>query len=162
MKKILIALDYDPTAEKIAETGYALATAMKAEVVLVHVIAEPAYYYSSIEDSPIMGFTGFMGFVDVNIPGVVDELKKESQRFLDQSKEHLGNASIKTLVMEGVFADSILEAAKSESADIIVMGSHGRGGLDKLIMGSVAEKVLHHSSVPLFIIPTKEFEKKAP
>lgn len=63
--------------------------------------------------------------------------------------------------MEGVFADSILEAAKSESADIIVMGSHGRGGLDKLIMGSVAEKVLHHSSVPLFIIPTKEFEKRA-
>lgn len=161
MKKILIALDYDPTAEKIAETGYALATAMKAEVILVHVIAEPVYY-SSIEDSPIMGFTGFMGFSDVNIPEVVDELKKESQRFLDQSKEHLGDASIKTRVMEGVFADSILEAAKSESADIIVMGSHGRGGLDKLIMGSVAEKVLHHSSVPLFIIPTKEFEKKAP
>jgi len=160
MKKILIALDYDPTAEKIAETGYALATAMKAEVVLVHVIAEPAYY-SAMEYS-IMGFTGFRGFSDVNIPVVVDEFKKETQRFLDQSKEHLGDASIKTLVMEGVFADSILEAAKSESADIIVMGSHGRGGLDKLIMGSVAEKVLHHSSVPLFIIPTKEFEKKAP
>jgi nucleotide-binding universal stress UspA family protein len=159
MKKILIALDYDPTAEKIAKTGYALATAMKAEVVLVHVIAEPAYY-SSMEYS-IMGFTGFMGFSDVDIPVVVDELKKESQRFLDQSKEHLGDASIKTRVMEGVFADSILEAAKSESADIIVMGSHGRGGLDKLIMGSVAEKVLHHSSVPLFIIPTKEFEKKS-
>lgn len=57
MKKILIALDYDPTAEKIAETGYALATAMKAEVVLVHVIAEPAYY-SSMEDFPLWVLPG--------------------------------------------------------------------------------------------------------
>ncbi len=58
MKKILVAIDYDPSAEKVAETGHALAQAMKAELVLLHVIAEPSYY-SSMEFSPIMGFTGF-------------------------------------------------------------------------------------------------------
>ena len=46
------------------------------------------------------------------------------------------------------------------SADVIVMGSHSRSGLDKILMGSVAEKVLHHTSIPLFIIPTKTFEEK--
>lgn len=160
MKKILIALDYDPAAETIAEKGYELAKALKAEVVLVHVIAEPAYY-SSMEYSPVMGFTGFMGFGDVNIPDVIDQLKAESQRFLDQSKEHLGDTHIGTLVTEGVFADSILEAAIAEEADIIVMGSHVRSGLDRLLMGSVSAQVLQHSSVPLFIIPTKKAEEKS-
>ena len=159
MKKILIALDYDPTAEIIAEKGYALAKAISAEVVLVHVIAEPAYY-SSMEYSPVMGFTGFTGFNDGNIPEVVDQLKIESHRFLEQSRDHLGDPAIKTLVVEGIFSESILEAAKNENADIIVMGSHGRTGIDRILMGSISEDVLHHSSVPLYIIPTKAFEKK--
>ena len=44
MNKILIALDYEPSAEIIAETGNTIAKALKAEIVLLHVIAEPAYY----------------------------------------------------------------------------------------------------------------------
>ena len=157
MKKILIALDYDPSAQKIAETGYQLAKAMDASVTLVHVMAEPAYY-SSMEYSPIMGFSGFMEFSDPNIPELNEELKKESQRFLDESKEHLGDTNIKTIVAEGIFADAILETAKNESADIIVLGTHSRRGLDKLLMGGVAEKVFHHSSIPLFIIPTGDIK----
>ncbi len=150
MKKVLIAIDYDPSAEKVAEMGYALAKAMDADVILLHVIAEPAYY-SSMEYSPIMGFTGFN---DPHIPEMVeDALKKEATRFLDQTKQHLGEDSIKTMVAEGAFGDTILKVAKDEQADIIVMGRHGRKGIDKLLMGSVAEKVLHHSQVPLFIIP---------
>jgi len=58
-KKVLIALDYNPTAKKIAENGYALAKAMHAEVILLHVVADPVYY-SSTEYSPIMGFVGYM------------------------------------------------------------------------------------------------------
>jgi len=150
MKKVLIAIDYDPSAEKVAEAGYAMAMAMGADIVLLHVIAEPTYY-SSLEFSPIMGFTGF---ADPHIPEMVEsELKKEALRFLDQSKEHLGDGPIKTIVAEGGFADTILKVAKDEGADIIVVGRHSRRGLGKLLMGSVAEKVLHHSEVPLFIIP---------
>ena len=44
LKKILIALDYDPTAKKVAEAGYTLAVAMNAEVTLLHVISDPVYY----------------------------------------------------------------------------------------------------------------------
>jgi nucleotide-binding universal stress UspA family protein len=57
MKNILIALDYDPSAEKIAEAGYALAKAIGAKVTLIHVIADSAYY-STLEYSPVMGYTG--------------------------------------------------------------------------------------------------------
>jgi hypothetical protein len=55
MKKVLIALDYDPTAQKVAESGYALA-AMGAEVVLLHVLSDPVYssQYSPVGDLPDM------------------------------------------------------------------------------------------------------------
>ena len=150
MKKVLIAIDYDPSAQKVAEAGYAMAMAMGSNIVLLHVIAEPSYY-SSMEFSPIMGFTGF---TDPHIPEMVEsELKKEALRFLDRSKQHLGEGPIKTMVAEGSFADTILKVAREEDADIIVMGRHSRKGLSKLLMGSVTEKVLHHSMVPLFIIP---------
>ena len=150
MKKVLIAIDYDPSAQKVAEAGYAMAMAMGANIVLLHVIAEPSYY-SSMEFSPIMGFTGF---TDPHIPELVEsELKKEALRFLDQSREHLGDGPIKTVIAEGAFADTILRIAKEENADIIVVGRHSRKGLGKLLMGSVAEKVLHQSTVPLFIMP---------
>ena len=150
MKKILIAIDYDPSAEKVAEAGYAMGMAMAAEIILLHVIAEPSYY-SSMEFSPIMGFTGF---ADPHIPEMVEtELKKEALRFLDQSKEHLGAGPVRTMVVEGAFAETILKVAKDEAVDILVMGRHSRRGLGKLLIGSVTEKVLHHSNLPLYIIP---------
>ena len=69
MKKILIALDYDPTAQKIAEAGYSLATAMAAEVVLLHVISDPVYY-SSRDYSPIMGFNGYMDMDPIQMDSI--------------------------------------------------------------------------------------------
>ena len=50
-------------------------------------------------------------------------------------------------------ARAILKTAAEYGADIVVMGSHGRSGLGKLIMGSVAENVLHNSKVPLLVVP---------
>jgi len=155
MKKILIALDYEPSAEKIAETGNAIATALNAEIILLHVLAEPAYY-SSMEYSPIMGYSGFMDSFNV---GLTEEVKNNistlSQEFLDKSKAHLGNENIKTTITEGSFADSIVKCAENEQADMIVMGSHGRRGLNKLLMENVAEKVLQLSKVPVLVIPIK-------
>jgi nucleotide-binding universal stress UspA family protein len=151
MKQILIALDYDPTAQKIAETGLTLAKSMNAHVTLLHVIASPAYY-SSLDYSPIMGFNGF-GITDLQNTFI--ELKKLSQGFLDKSKEHLGDNSIQTIIKEGDSSDAILEAAREIHADIIVIGSHSRRGLDKILMGSVTENVLYKTPIPLFIVPTK-------
>ena len=154
MMKVLIALDYDPTAQKVAEAGFYMAKAMGGEVALLHVISDPVYY-SSVEYSPIMGFSGYMELDPIQLESI-DGLIKASQVFLDKSKEHLGDGTIKTLVKEGDLAETILKTAKSEHADVIIMGSHSRKWLENMVMGSVTEKVLHHTSIPLLIIPTKK------
>ncbi len=154
MDKVLIALDYNPTAQKIAERGYLLAKSMGAEVVLLHVISDPVYYSSALY-SPIMGFGGFMN-IDFYQLDVITMLKKTSQDFLDKAKEHLGDEDIQTEIREGDFAEAILDTAKELDVDVIVMGSHSRRWLDEILIGSVAEKVLRHSSIPLFIVPTKK------
>jgi nucleotide-binding universal stress UspA family protein len=154
MKKVLIALDYNPTAQKVAEDGYSMAKAMNAEVTLLHVISDPVYY-SYEEYSPIMGFNGFMQTGQLQLNNV-DALKKAALHYLDKSRHHLGDNAIQTLVEEGDFADSILKTAKDIHANVIVMGSHSRKWLENIVMGSVTEKVLHHTSIPLFIIPTKK------
>jgi nucleotide-binding universal stress UspA family protein len=159
MKKILIAVDYDPSAQKILETGYALANSINARVILLHVISDAASY-SSLNYFPITGFDSFSN-LDLIDTGTVEELlKKAAHEYLDKSKQHLEDETIETVVKEGDFGDGILTTATEMNVDVIVMGTHSRSGLDKLLMGSVAEKVLHHSSIPLFIIPTKNPEEK--
>ncbi|MEO7264475.1 MAG: universal stress protein [Ferruginibacter sp.] len=156
MKKILIALDYNPSALKVAETGHKLAKVMNAQVILLHVISD-ATYYSSLNYSPIMGFTDFINTVETDS---AVELSRAAQNYLDKSKEHLNDNTIQTIVITGYFGEAILKAAKELHADIIVMGTHSRRGLEKILLGSVAEYVLHHSSIPLFIIPTKGPQEK--
>lgn len=158
MKKILIALDYNPSAQKIAERGYALAKSMNAQVILLHVISDAAYY-SSLNYSPIMGFDSFSN-LDILQTDIVPELKKAALEYLYKSKQHLGDETIETVVKEGDFGESIIDTAAEMKADIIVMGTHSRHGFDKILMGSVAEKVLHRSTIPLFIIPGKASEEK--
>jgi nucleotide-binding universal stress UspA family protein len=157
IQRVLIALDYDPTAQKVAETGYSIANAMNAEVTLLHVIAEQRYY-SALSYSPIMGYTGYSN-IDPALNLNTDDVKKASYDFLDKSRQHLGGEKIKTIVAEGDFAESILEQANDLKADLIVMGTHSKRWLEKVIMGSVAEKVLKHSTIPLLIIPTKGIDK---
>lgn len=153
MKKVLIALDYDTTAQKVAEAGFSLAKSMKAQVILLHIIADPAYY-SSLEYSPITGFAGYMDMSNTQFDSL-DGLIKASQQYLDKTKHHLGDKEIQTMVKEGDFASTILATAKELHADMIVMGSHSRNWLENLVMGSVTEKVLHGSKIPLLIIPVK-------
>lgn len=154
MKKVLIALDFDPTAQKVAEVGFSFAKTMKAQITLVHVLSD-FVYYASTDFSPILGFTGYMEMGPLQIDSV-EGLKKASQYFLDKTKQHLGDETIQTLIKEGDFSECILNTAAEVQADIIVMGSHGRKWLEKIIMGSVTEKVLSLTSIPLLIIPTKK------
>ena len=151
MKKVLIALDFDPTAQKVAEVGYSFARSLGAEVILTHVIVDPIYY-SSVESFPLIGYTGSL-ITPLQIPDV-EETKKESGLFLDKIKLHLGDESIQTLIEEGDFADLIIKKAEELKVDTIVLGSHSRRWLEDIIMGSVTEDVLRHSTIPLFIIPT--------
>lgn len=152
--KVLIALDYDKSSEKVAQTGYNMAKAMKAEVTLLHVISDPVYY-SSTEYSPILGLTGSLG-VEPSIAESTDRLKEVTQNFLEEEKNRLGDDKIQTLLKEGDFADTILKTAKKLHASVIVIGSHSSRWLEDIVMGSVTNKVLRNTSIPLFIVPTKK------
>ncbi|MBI5539470.1 MAG: universal stress protein [Bacteroidia bacterium] len=143
IKKVLIALDYGPTAKKVAETGFSLAKSIGAEIILIHVVVEYVYY--SI---------GYLSMGPMQLDSI-GELNEASQKFLDKTKKHLGDDTIQTIIKEGDFADSILLAAKESHADLIVMGTLSQKWLENLVMGSVTEKVLRHTTKPLFIIPTK-------
>jgi nucleotide-binding universal stress UspA family protein len=154
MKRVLIALDYNQTAQKVAEAGFSMAKSMNAEVILLHIITDPIFY-STAGYSPIMGFNGYIDVSPADLNNV-EGLKQASLQYLDKSRQYLGDEKIRTLVKEGDYADTILETAKEIEADIIVIGTHSRRWLEDVIMGSVTEKVLHNTSIPLFIVPTKK------
>jgi nucleotide-binding universal stress UspA family protein len=153
-QNVLIALDYDHSAKKVAEAGFTLASSMGAKVTLMHAIADPIYY-ANTEYSPITGFTGFT-ILDPLIKLDTDGLKKATLEFLEKFKLNLGDETIETVVQEGEAAESILKVAGKVHADIIVMGSHSRKWLENILLGSVAESVLHQSKVPLFIVPVRK------
>lgn len=159
MKKILIALDYGPMAQKVAEAGFSFAQPMNAEIILLHILADVTYY-ASPQYSTIMGFTNF----DVNeFNQMIDinGLKKASEYFLEKMKEHLGDTNISTLIEEADdVSGMILKTAQRIGADMIVMGSHSRRWLEQILVGSATEDVLHKSMVPLLIIPVKDIKVK--
>lgn len=101
MKKVLIALDYSPAAQKIAERGFAFAKLMNAQIILLHVISDYTYY-SSLEYSPIMGYDSFSNLSTIQT-GTLDELQKAAQNYLNTTKQHLGDETIQTVVKDGDF-----------------------------------------------------------
>ena len=158
MKKILIALDNNVGAQKVAASGYELAQALHAHTILMHVTTD-ATYYSSRNYSPIMGFDTFSN-LDVEQTNAVEKLKTTAQNYLDDVKLSLDDETIETVLKEGDYAENILQTAEELKADIIVLGTHSRKGLDKVLLGSVAEKVLRSSTIPLFIIPVKTADEE--
>jgi nucleotide-binding universal stress UspA family protein len=150
IKKVLIAMDYNPTAKKVAEDGFAMAKAMGAEVTLLHVSVSPATYSTGYADM------GVWQLDTLNTLETVEIQNEASRNFLEKAKRHLASKSIKTMLKEGDFATMILEAATEIKADCIVMGSHSQKWLENIVMGSVTEEVLRKSTIPMYIIPTKK------
>jgi nucleotide-binding universal stress UspA family protein len=153
MKKVLIAIDYNPNAQKLAELGFSMAKNMNAEVKLLHVVVEDSNY-TPLDFNPVTGFGEFGPIYyhgDINLA----ELKKAAACFLDKVKEHLGDTAIETFVEEGSdTAETILKTAENLGVDVIVVGSHSRRWLEQIVMGQVTEKILRRTSLPVFIVPT--------
>lgn len=154
MKKVLMAMDYNPNATRIAEIGFSFAKAMHAEVTLLHVV-ENEVYYTSFITSPITGIGDFDSATFYQYMNA-DGLSDAANYYLEKIKKHLGDPKIKTLVENGEFAEVILKTAKHLKADLIVMGSHSQKWLEQILIGSTTENVLNQTKIPLLIIPTKK------
>lgn len=154
--KILIAVDYDPSAEKVAESGYSLAKSINAEVVMLFVISDQAFY-STAEAIPMAGVGAYLGTIPMQFENI-ESLRTGAKELLGKIKNALGDESISTIIEEGDTATAILDAAKATNADLIVMGSHSRKWLENIVMGSVTQEVLRKTTLPVYIIPVRKQE----
>jgi nucleotide-binding universal stress UspA family protein len=89
--------------------------------------------------------------------GISDLLHEEGQEALDEVVRLVGDsAEVERIVVEGAPHEAIVDHAFENDCDLIVMGTHGRGGLDRLLLGSVAERVVRTSTVPVLTIQVQE------
>ncbi len=139
-KRILIAVNSGPFSLKAAKAGFDLAHALDAEVALLYVI-DRTKESVSIEAGPTREESEMI-------------LLKEAQETIEQLiKMYNGAKKLYKFTPEGFPKDEILNTAKEWEADMIVMATHGRTGLSHLLSGNVAEHVVHHSCVPVMVIP---------
>ncbi len=151
MKKVLIAIDYNPVSEKVAEAGYQLARMMDAQVCLIHVMADIGYY--STPFPTFMGYEGYSMSPDLN---VAMELRNIGEDYLKSAARHLNDETVTTHMAEGDTANAILDYAKEWQADLIVMGTHSHSTLEKILLGTVASKVLEKTKIPVYMVPVKK------
>jgi nucleotide-binding universal stress UspA family protein len=142
-KHILICTDGSALANKAAKGGIALAKGLGAKVT--------AYY--AIEDLLPIYSEGY-AFDQLTIDRFEDGIRIAAQKRVDAVEKLAKAAGVAcvTLVTKANSADEgIIAAAKKRRCDAIIMASHGRGGIAKLIMGSVTQDVLAHSKVPVIV-----------
>ncbi|MGV8877501.1 MAG: universal stress protein [Sphingobacteriaceae bacterium] len=141
-KKILIGIDDSLHAENAVQHGFELAKLLNAEVALAHVI-EPIV----LPDNEI-GMTYPLEMIDAQ--------NEASQQVIDRAiAKYAGDQQVTRFLEIGRPADMMIDFAEQFQADLIVLGTHSRTGLDRFLMGSVAEHVMRHSTVPVMVIPLK-------
>ena len=154
IKKILIGIDESNQAEHAAEFGFDLARKFNAEVGLVNIVSQAIM-------TPMTGADPIIGMPSAGVG--IDELelleiqKKQSESIVEQTIKRLaGDIPVTHFTEYGSTSDGIISCSKEFKADLIVIGTHNRTGLDRLLMGSVAEHVVRHSPVPVLVVPFKE------
>ena len=140
--KILIAVDSSEYSMKAAKKGLELAHQLNARTALLYVVDT----------------LKAMGNVDAGImpQEALIVLKKEAEQTLDELAAMYNGHELMKFMPEGAHPpDDIIKTAENWEADLIVIGTHGRTGLTHLLMGSVAEHVIHHSKIPVMVVPSK-------
>jgi nucleotide-binding universal stress UspA family protein len=141
-KKILVPTDGSRQAAHAAQTAVELAKSQGAQVVGVYVI-DP-FPYIGIGDASAVGLQAYMTEARTAAGQALDAL---AQVCAQAGVPYAGDTIERNVVYEG-----ILETGEAEGCDLVVMGSHGRQGIQALILGSVAQKVLTHAKVPVLIV----------
>lgn len=152
MKKVLIALDYHPVSEKVAEAGYVLAQNLDAQVCLLHVLNSVGFY--GTQYPTFMGYDGYSGMgpdLDLAL-----EMRNIAEEFIEKARTHLNDERVSTHIADGDTAATILNYAEEWGADVLVMGTHSHSALEKLLVGTVAGKIIEKTTTPLYLIPIKK------
>jgi len=141
MKKILVAVDFSPAAVAAAEQALALATAFEAHLLLLHVLHEPA-------DAP--------GFYSSKKAGK-KVLRNMEEAATAMMAEFVGKYLKKcekqeARILPGLPAEEIVRVAEADKVDLVVMGTRGASGLKRLMLGSVADRVIRSCTCPVLTV----------
>lgn len=138
IKKILVPVDFSSYSDRVLDYATTIAKGFKASVILMHVI-EPFHY--SVTDT--------LNFVDHD-----RALKTIAASLLDNSCKmlHERGLSVDIHLTSGSPHREIVKKSRLEKVNMIVMGTHGRTGLEHILFGSVAEKVLRMASCPVLTV----------
>jgi len=141
-QRILVPLDGSTMSEAVLPYAEKLARALNVEIVLLHVNVIPAPTFE-IYSSPL-----------TPPPEEIKVMLADEKNYLKAMCAKLEREGLRVtyLLRDGAVAETILEAAEIEQADFIAMSTHGRTGMLRLLLGSVAEQVVHHSKIPVMLI----------
>jgi nucleotide-binding universal stress UspA family protein len=140
VQKILCPVDFSDMSEKVAGYATSVAKPAGAEVICIHVVPSGASYAD---------FGVAMNTMESVCATMIKNGEKNLAEFIDR---HFSGLPVQPRVVCGDFAEEILLCAKKENVDMIVMGTHGRTGVNRLLFGSVAEKVLRHAPCPVLAV----------
>ncbi len=138
--KILCPVDFSEASPAIAKTARELAQKFDAEIIVVYVA--PSMIQYEIFDLPAASLPQLVG-------DIVSGAEKTMAEFVTS---HFTGVRATGKVVSGDAAEAIVNLSQSEGADLIVMATHGRQGLNRLLFGSVAEKVVKTSPIPVMTI----------
>ncbi len=137
IKTILCALDFSEVSPKVAEYARSLAEACGARIVALYVAPSLTQYVE---------FHVQASYIDDFVNGIVNGASETMDSFV---REYFKDVPVEGRVVSGYAAEEIVSAAEEANADLIVLGTHGRKGIDKILFGSVAEKVIKTAPMPV-------------
>jgi len=141
IRKIMVPTDFSENSSHAMEYGAQLAKKVGAKVLLLHTIPLGSYV-SAASSAPLPAAA-----IEALAQTARDDLSKMGKKL-----EKTYGVAIETLVTDGPSPAAIVELAKAQAADLIVMGTQGRTGLKHVLLGSVAEHVVRHSSIPVMTV----------
>lgn len=144
-KRILVTTDGSPLSEKAVSHAVDLAASMDAELFVLKVLpCYPQYY-----------FEGSIALPTSEIERIEKHWAEEGEAIVEAAKktaEERGVTVSTVLTRAEVVSNAIIEVAKARNVDLIVMASHGRKGMERLLLGSETQQVLVHAKIPVLVL----------
>lgn len=155
ISKVLIGIDDSKYAEYAAEYGFDIARKFNASIGIVNIIEPMVAPETTGGVDPLMG--SVMSRASLQDMEILDIQKNQSENIVDRAiKQFGGDMPVTHFTQYGSTAEGIIDCSREFDADLIVLGTHERSGLDRLLMGSVAEHVVRHADVPVLVVPFVE------
>jgi nucleotide-binding universal stress UspA family protein len=142
IKKILAAIAFSKYSQEILNYAAKLARNLDAELVVIHVI--------NIRDVEAVSSIQSMGYT-VDTHQYLSGMEEERRTQIEQMLQEAGypGEKVRIIFKVGHPFEKLLQAVKDEKGDMVVMGTKGRSDLEHVLMGSVAEKMIRHSPIPV-------------